>query len=115
MNEDFCPVGRKTSKWSSRSWLIAYWKPLVSQSRKVYDERPCYRRQWKATRLIYLTQNIVETAGDETHKFIKCITWHFLETVKTIHIKLPRVFPAPTTKTRLIQLCQDCIQGWYIR
>ena len=82
---------------------------------KVYNERPCYRRQWKATKLIYLTQNIVETVGNETHKFIKCITWHFLETVKAIHSKLPRVFPAPTTKIRLIQLCQDWIQGWYIR
>ena len=63
-------------------------------------------------KLIYLAQNTVETAGDETHMFIRCITHHFPDTVEVIHSKLPWVFPAPTTRTRLIQICQDQIEGW---
>ena len=82
--------------------------------KKVFEEHLHYWHQWKAEKLVYLAQNTVETVGDESHRFLQNLKHHFPDTFAAIANSLPRTLPAPTTKTRLIQLCQDCIQWWYI-
>ena len=69
----------------------------------------------KAAKFIYLAQKTIETAGDVTHLFLTCLHCHFLQMMEAIKSKLSKCFPAPTTKTRLVQQCLDRIQGWYIR